>query len=351
MPLSQHYDVFASPMDCIKALFTSPAILTCFEHLVERWMYGKIFEAVDSSVVRPDNPDIASPRLDSSYRILTTLGLREPSPPSVRKVIGRLMLALGWGTVDEHTETSTLLSSQRAQSPRPHPGETIDVGGTTIRDVTRLDLAVAQPQAEPSSDDVDVDVVAVQVTAINELERPTTPVSPSASVLRHDTDDPRIRITSREGIVEMEVRLPPRTISTHTEVADALGPVQGHQEEALSQHDRLQHRVSQLSSLPAETISGIVKTHLVGIAVLPLRLVVMRLIASHYLAGAGMPGSARPALPLPRLWDLSLRSIVISVSRLALSSAMHVTIDLSVWGVQYILALNLGKSLFGWGDL
>lgn len=348
-PLSRHYDVSTSPIELYKVLLTSPAILECAGQLLERWMYAKIFEAVESSVICPDNPDVASPDLHNRYRILTTLGLRQPSPPSVRKAIRRLMVAIGWGTPLESREASTELIHQRAQPLAQPQGRTVDVAGTTVRDVAPLDLPVAQHDTNSGLDNLDEDVMLV--AAVNELERPMTPVSPSASILQHDTDDPRIRITSREGIVEMEVRLPPRTISTHTEVADALGSVQVHLEDALTRHERPHHRVSKLSLLPADKISSIVKAHLVGIAVLPLRLVVMRLVAAHYLGGAGTAGSARTALPIPRIWDLSLHPIGTQVSRLALSNVLHVAIELSMWGLQYVLALNLGKSLFGWGDL
>lgn len=347
-PLSRHYDVSASPTDFCKALMTSPAILTCAGQLLERWMYAKIFEAVESSVICPDNPDIASPDLHNRYRILTTLGLRQPSPPSVRKAVQKLMVAIGWGAPSECSEPSTL-ARRSAHSIIPDQGVTLDVAGTAVRDIAPLDLPVAQHHADQNLDNIDADVMLV--TPVDGFERPMTPVSPSASMLQHDTDDPRIRITSREGIVEMEVRLPPRTISTHTEVADALGSVQEHLEDALTRSERPQHRVSKLSLLPADKISSIVKAHLVGIAILPLRLVVMRLVASHYLNGTCTAGSARNALPVPHIWDSKLRSVGILVSRLALSAVMHVAIDLNVWGLQYVLALNLGKGLFGWGDL
>lgn len=353
-PLSLYYDQSTSFAECIKACLTSPAVVACAEQLLERWLYATINEAVETSVICPDNPDIASPEIGHKHRLLTTLGLRRPSPPLVRRAIEKLMLTTGWGTPAEPIEASPRLPPEVARSGDSIEGQTIEVAGTTVRNVAALDLEVVRSQGEHAPENLDLGVVALQFTAVDESDRPTTPVSPSVSVLRYDDDDddPRIRITSREGIVEMEVRLPPHVLSSHTEVADALASAQGYQDEAKTRHDGPQHRVSQLSMAPSDKISGVVKAHLVGLAVLPLRLVLVRLVASHYLAGSGgNAGVSRGVVPLPRIWNSGWRSIGIQVSRLALCSVVHLAIDLGLWGGQYVLALNLGKSLFGWGTI
>jgi hypothetical protein len=350
-PFSLYYDPSASLLDCVKAVVTSPVVAVCGEHLLGRWVYSTIDEAVDASIIRPDNPDIVSPEAGDKHRLLTALGLRRRSPPLVRKAIKNLMVVLGWGTSVCLTEADTQTSSRPTEPRSLVEGQDVDVAGTAVTNVAPLDLAVAHGQDQRATESLDMETLPRQATAANEEERPTTPVTPWASVLQHG-DDPRIRITRREGIVEMEVRLPPQILSTHTEVADALPSTRTHEDVAYARHDGPQHRVSHLSLLSSDMISGIVKTHLVGIAMLPLRLVVLRLVASQYLTGnGGNADFSRVVVPLPRFRDLSWRSIGIQVSRLALCSVLQLVIDLGLWGVQYVLSVQIGKSLFGWGNL
>jgi hypothetical protein len=99
-------------------------------------------------------------------------------------------------------------------------------------------------------------------------------------------------------------------------------------------------------------IGAIVKSQLVGWAVLPFKLVVLRLVASHYLARQKDHGVAlRFVEPFPNLNDLSLRSIGIGMSRVALCSALELAIDLSLWSAQYLAVTTVGKTVFDWGAL
>jgi hypothetical protein len=274
--------------------------------------------------------------------MITTLGLRRRSPPLVRRAIKKFMLLLGWGT----------LLPETAQPLDSVEGQTIEVGSTTVTDVAPLDLAIAQTQGRPVTDITDVDVLAIAATAVEHTERPTTPVTPLASGLQFDDDDPRIRITSREGVVEMEVRLPPHVLSSHTELVDAVAPLQRQRDQALARGNRPHHRVSQLSLESSEKISAIVKAQLTGLAVLPFKLVILRLVASHYLARrSGDANTSRIVSPLPGFGELSWRSVGIQVSRLALCSVLQVAIDLGIWGIQHAICVKVGRGLFGWGTL
>lgn len=337
-------------MDFAKAAVTSPVIVLCGEHLFERWVHDMINEAVDASVICPDNPDIVSPSANDKHRIMTALGLRRRSPPLVRKAIEKLMAALGWGTLFKLNEAEPHRLAETAFPLNLQEGQTIDVGGTTVTDVTPLELPVAQTPSQDATDFLEVDPLAMSIVAVDEMERPATPLTPMALEPQYEDDDPRIRITSREGIVEMEVRLPPHILSTHTEVADALASSQTQQDDALTRRDRPHHRVTHLSLEASDKISVILKTHLVGFVVLPFKLVALRLVASHYLHGGGADLS-RVAVPLPRLSELSWRSIGVQVSRLALCQVLQLVIDLGLWGVQYTVSLNIGQGLFGWGTL
>jgi hypothetical protein len=340
-PLSLYYDPSASLLDCAKAIVTSPVVAVCAGHLFERWVYATINEAVDASVICPDNPDIISPEASDKHRMITTLGLRRQSPPLVRRAMKNFMLLLGWGTSLPAT----------AQPLSLVEGQTIEMGSTTVTNVAPLDLAVTQTQSGDAAIS-DVDVLAMQTTAVDHAERPRTPVTPLASVLQFDDDDPRIRITSREGVVEMEVRLPPHVLSSHTELIDAVAPSERQRDEAFARGGRPQHRVSQLSLESSEKISAIVKTQLTGLAVLPFKLVILRLVASHYLARSGGDiNISRVVTPLPGFGELSWRSVGIQVSRLALCSVLQIAIDLGLWGVQYVICVKVGKGLFGYGTL
>jgi hypothetical protein len=348
-PFSLYYDTSASLLDCAKAVVTSPVVAVCAEHFLARWVYSSIDEAVNASVIRPDNPDIVSPEAGDKHRLLTALGLRRRSPPLVRNTIKKLMFVLGWGTPLSEADIQT--SAGFAEPRSLIEEQDIDVAGTTVTNVAPLNLAVSQTQDRNANESLGMDNFPMQTTAANEEERPTTPVTPWASVLQHG-DDPRIRITRREGIVEMEVRLPPQTLSSHTEVADALTSARIPEDPVLTRHDGPQHRVSHLSLLSSDMISGIVKTHVVAFTMLPIRLVVLRLVASHYLTShGGNTDFSRVVVPLPRFRDFSWQSIGILVSRLALGSVLQLVIDLGIWGVQYVLSVQVGKSLFGWGNL
>jgi hypothetical protein len=318
------------------------------EHIWERWVYAAVFEAIETFIVRPDNADIESPDAINKDRATSILGIPRKSPPLIRSSVKKLLVLLGW------CDPSIL--SEAEQEPLLEPvlneGRSVQVGGAQLTDVTRLEIPTSHTD-RPATDGADEAVVTIPVEAISDLMRPTTPPTPTSS--DHHDNDPRIRITSREGIVEMEVRLPPRVISSHTEVLDAR-PSDLNQ--IISRDDnrqparRTHHRVTQLSTEPAQMIGAIVKAQLVGLAVLPFKFVVLRLVASHYLAGQVHNGyTPRFVEPFPTLSDLSLRSIGLGISRVALCGVSELAIDFSLWSVQYLSVTTVGQRFFGWGAL
>jgi hypothetical protein len=349
-PFSVHHDASGSATSVAKAFLTSPMTLLIAEHFYERWVYSAIFEAVETFVIRPDNADIESPDAVSKDRATSILGLQRRSPSLIRNAVNKILVLLGWSEHNTLNESVWKPSFESSLSE----GQNTEAGGAQVTDLTHLETPgshMERPAAEVAGDNV----VTIPIEALDDLIRPTTPPTPTTS--DHDDNDPRIRITSREGIVEMEVRLPPRIISSHTEVMDTLhtSPNNIH---ATSQNNSYQpacrphHRVTQLSTEPSQMIGAIVKAQLVGLAVLPFKLVVLRLIASHYLASQKHNGvTPRFVESFPALGDLSLRSIGIGVSRVALCGALELAIDLSLWSMQYLAVTTVGKRLFGWGTL
>lgn len=325
-------------------------VLIIAEHFYERWIYSAIFEAVETFIIRPDNADIESPDAASKDRATSILGLQRRSPPLVRNAIHKLLVLLGW------SESATLSGTDQTPFSESTLNEerSIQVGGAQIESLMPISIPVSRSN-RLDTDGVNEDGVTMPTEAVDDLIRPTTPPTPTVS--DNDDNDPRIRITSREGIVEMEVRLPPRVISSHTEVMDTQPASSRHNHNftraAHSQTaPRPHHRVTQLSTEPSQMIGAIVKAQLVGLAVLPFKLVVLRLVASHYLASQAHEG-VRPRFveSFPVLSDLSLQSVGTGVSRLALCGAFELVIDLSLWSVQYLAVSTVGTSFFGWGRL
>ncbi|KAF2630762.1 hypothetical protein BU25DRAFT_455836 [Macroventuria anomochaeta] len=349
-PLSIHHDASGSAMSVAKAIVTSPVVLMIVEHFYERWVYSAIFEAVETFIIRPDNADIESPDAVSKDRATSILGLQRRSPSLIRKTINRLLALLGWcepADLDEAERKPSLDSVTSA-------GQSVEVAGAQLTDLTPINMPISRTD-RPATDGANDNTVTIPIETADDLIHLTTPLTPTAS--DHNDNDPRIRITSREGIVEMEVRLPPRIISSHTEVLDAQPTSSSHNHLTSRRTNRQiatrpHHRVTQLSTEPSQMIGAIVKAQLVGLAVLPFKLVVLRLVASHYLASLEHNGTMpRFVEPFPGLSDTTIRSIGIGMSRVALCAASELAIDLSLWSIQYLAVTTAGKSLFGWGAL
>jgi hypothetical protein len=343
-----HHNASVSVMDCLKALLTSPVVLLCLEHSIERWVSVCIYEAIESSINRPENPDISSRDVIDKEGVLEELGLRRKSPPSIRYAISSVLVLLGWAPRPQDTNRSR--SIEVVGTLDPSEGQTIEVGSTHITNVSQLNIPVVQTQDPP----VEPDVITIPVDAVEEMVRSTTPPTTPGSGLDYDENDPRIRITSREGVVEMEVRLP---LATRTEVVDAFDPTSEHIATASRNRPRSSqvspyHRVTQLSCRSAQMISEIVRTQLIGLVMVPIRMVTLRMVASHYLATQRRyAGTHRILSPLDLSNTFSWPRIGIQLSRVALCGALELAIDLSLWGLQYCAIKNSGTSLYRWGTL
>lgn len=356
LPLSLHYDACSSGLDFFRAIVTSPVVLLCVEHSMERWIYACVYEAVESSIIRPDKPDTPHRDANGKDRALAVLGLRRQSPPLIRNAIQTVLAMLGWASPVTWPSTVQKQAIELAPTLDSRNDRTIDIGGTRVTNATPLNLPVVQTREESGSEPIDMGVINMQMDILEELMRSTTPPASTAES-EQDENDPRIRITSREGIVEMEVRLPPRTLSTHTEVAEAFGSSRDHGAGDLSSAAHLAdkksyHRVTQLSCEPAQMISAMVRAQLVGLAMLPIRMVTLRTIASHYLASQGLhAGPHRSVSSLDFVNNFSWVGVGSLLSRIALCGALEMTIDLRLWEWQYLVITQLGQKVFGWGVL
>ncbi|KAH7391947.1 hypothetical protein BKA66DRAFT_510513 [Pyrenochaeta sp. MPI-SDFR-AT-0127] len=343
LPISLHYDPFASVADCVMAALTSPIILVCVEQVLERWFCARMSDAVESSMLRPDNAGMYSRDASGRDGTRAMLSPRQQSPSFIRHSISNLLTFLGWCQPLETGKAERKRSTESAQTQEPCDGPTFGIDSAQIIDLTALALPVVQNPDLPVANSSGIDVIPTPLHGIDNMTRPTTPPTPTALTPDQEDNDPRIRITSREGIVEMEVRLPPRILSTHTEAVEAP---------ASTPNRRATYRITQLSSEPAQTISAVVTTQLVGIAMLPFRLVVLRLIATRYLAiQEGHTSRLGAVRQLPSLSDLTWRCIGTQISRVALCGMLELTVDLSLWGLQYLAITRTGQSIFGWGAL
>ena len=354
-----------SVMQAWRQLTGSPLLSLCTERWWDRKFYGAINEAVQSSIIQPDNPDGQSRDEVFETRASLVLGLRKQSPWFLRSPIKLLLASLGWANRDTHTNSPSqqdrhadtdegfqagfdfseefeAMDSTQSQTTRPTPAEQgVLEGGESI---------APQPPQSPADAAV----------------RPVSPISATASIEGdHEDDDarvgPQVRITDREGVVQMEVRLPPQlwldvtgnvpsnTLNSNGE--DVSSRV-GHNQRGTA--PSLYH-VTHLSSEPANMLGEAVKAQLVTWAILPLKLITLRLIASHYLANHP---SALGALRGRRvqgvsgdLRQLSLRSAGIFLSRIALCGALELALDLGLWGVQVAAVSWTGTRYFGWGSL
>ena len=330
------------------ASLSSPLAFIIFGHFVERWMSTVIYEAIETTIIHPNNPDLLAPDDSANYRT-STHGLRKKSPLIIRNVINDVLVTFGWGTVsafegiDEKTTHPARIDEIDLQ-------QTLEIDGQHITNVERLILPP---------------IHAANPTEANSLAEPLNPhgeevvpghtlPSPTASEASQNDSDPRIRITSREGIVEMEVRLPPSALIDISETIPG-SPNQRHVASPIPIRDaeaRLYHRVTLLSAEPSQMIGAICKSQIVGWVMMPLKLITLRLVAAHYLASNPGHIGLHPVLaPWPGFGDLSIRHICALLSRIALCGALEVAIDLGLWSTQWVTVTWVGKNYFGWGTL
>ncbi|KAF2441106.1 hypothetical protein P171DRAFT_499068 [Karstenula rhodostoma CBS 690.94] len=358
LPFSVSYNALATPTGFALSFLTSPFVVVCLEHLFERWVYAIINAPIETTILRPNNPDMISPEEGNRERTTSILGLRKQSPKIVRNTIAKFLSFIGWGDADSTASRSFSIPSQAHDLQN---NNTTEVGGRRVNNVSRLQIpgVLQSSLIEPETEGTET--ITVPISSLSELvsfsPQPSPPLSPTASQTSYNDGDPRIRITTRGDLVEMEVRLPPQVLSSHTEIAGSGPPTPVLRDIASPTLIRTPgvlpyHRVTQLSSEPSSMIGSICKAQIVSLVSLPLKLVTLRLVASHYLAGRQDFAGSRSVLGafvLPS--DVDWKSTGALVSRLALCGTLELAIDLTVWGCQYWTVLWLGTQVFDWGTL
>jgi len=332
-----------------QAALLSPLLFVSLDHLLERWAYGMANEATQSTIIRPTN--LGTAWAAGIVRNRTgSLGLRRRRPQFVHDGIVKVLVAVGWGRVGSSEEDVTNRNAQ----PRDGVGHGIPGRGI---DASMDPWGHSDGTAVAGNGESTEMTMAVQ--SLNDVLPPPTPTSPppspTASQVSNNENDPRIRITSREGVVEMEVRLPPQVLSSHSEMA-------GSGRETVSQRGHVspdgtrtadvgRQRVTQLSLEASQMIGAICKNQFVMWATLPLKCVTLSLVASHYLHGrGGMHGGGQGTLRrLLGPGEVSWKSVGIQTLRIALCGTVELAISLGFWGCQYLVVTWMGTTKFGWG--
>lgn len=353
LPISAYHEAIASPAGLFKAILTSPFVIMCAHHFFERWLYSVINEPIETMIIHPTNPDIPSPAWDNSKnRTTTILGYHRRSPKFIRNALHRLLTFIGWAESTSTQDTQSLPITHEAHEQ--HDQVSFQSGSAHVSNLSRPDVP-RDSHEEPG------DLTNEPNSTLSEVPRASAPasapMSPTISQASHNDNDPRIRITTRGNLVEMEVRLPPHVISSQTELADS-GPSTPGQDDVVSATPTQKagvaphHRVTQLSLEPAQMIGAICKTQIVGWVSLPLKMVTLRLVASHYLASRpdhAIPVGAFRTLLVPG--DLTWSSLGVHLSRLALCGMTELAIDFVLWGIQYWTVTWFGTRAFDWGAL
>lgn len=353
---------------CSRSFLNSPLVLLCLEQYMERWVYSTVYEAIESSTIQPSNPDLVTPDDSLKRRAAMILGLRRKTPAAIRNTINRILAFVQWGYPFQ--SAGYIMSSTRPET-RPNQQtirEQRDVGvvGQQPTNPSLLDLPPAHTEALVQQD-VHGMVEIGTATVFNEPLGPLSPVSHTASEASQNVMDPTVRITSRdaaEGIVELEVRLPHIT-SPPAEAPNSniTAPDQDEDRFAEDTDERQQwvfHRVTHLSMEPGQRLGTILKSQMVTWVTLPLRIVGLRMMASHFLAthpqAALDLGRTPIKSPLSGVWStyssqLGLRSAGVLAGRVALCGAIEMAVDLSLWGCQWVCVTWVGKRYFNWGKL
>jgi hypothetical protein len=356
----------------LENLVTSPLLFDMLQSWVEYRVYTVISEAIDTSVLRPKHPDFLPHDSEVKDQAAGGTGMRQKSPAWIRNSLNKMLVLIGWG------EPLLVDASHHARPPRPESmsqlGESLpndgmngqqvlEIGGRTVENLEPLNIPPVTSEAQILPFHLDDSTIVRPVTPSNHHDL-ASQHSPNASQSpSQDGNDPRIRIMSRGGIVEMEVRLPGQVISSHTEVAGDLAPTPNEHNVATPGPAEgvvspTYHRVTQLSTVPAQRIGLICKAQMVGWVMLPLKIITLRLVASHYLARHGETAALSNKVPVnwipgpvANFRDLDLRSAGILISRFALCGALEVAIDLTLWGCQWVAITFVGKKHFSWGKL
>lgn len=351
--------MLASPTDLVKVVLTSPFVLVCVEHLFERWVYAIINAPIESTIIRPRNPDMISPEEGNKERTTAILGLRKNPPRFVRDTIVGFLRIIGWADADSSLDSQSVTNASYTQNL--HHSDTTDVDGRQISNLNILQPPVTLQHSLVGPGTEPTETVTIPISSVSDVvpssPPQSPPLSPTASQTSYNDGDPRIRITTRGDLVEMEVRLPPHVLSSHTEIAGS-GPSTPVPRDLASPTPirspglLLYHRVTQLSSEPSSMLGSICKAQIVSLVSLPLKLITLRLVASHYLGTRQELAGPRGVIGMfawPK--ELDWTSSGALVSRLALCGTLELAIDLAIWSCQYCAVSWLGTRVFDWGTL
>ncbi|KAF2014706.1 hypothetical protein BU24DRAFT_463468 [Aaosphaeria arxii CBS 175.79] len=333
----------------LRQVLLSPLLLVCLEHMLERRIYALVYEAIETGINRPTNPDLISADADAKERASELLGLRRRSPKWLRNVINKGLAAIGWAPASRtRTQSGNLYSSVQAyQDP-------------DLQEVSRSRVVEDTNGAEHEHPNVPASNSTMQGRMHSDQQYGGA--TSTGSDLGNDLNDPTIRITSRDSIVEMEVRFPAQVLSTHTEIAEDFPLIAAQQSEVgVTREDsrtKKRHRVTQLSIEPAQMLGAICKAQIVAWTILPLKLVTLRSIAGHYLA-SNMGNGTSPSTMLQHhlpvasigLTPFDVHTTWALLSRVVLCAGLEFVIDISLWGLQWIAVTTVGKKYFGWGTL
>ncbi|PVI02610.1 hypothetical protein DM02DRAFT_299121 [Periconia macrospinosa] len=358
-PFSIHHAATSSVSSFFLAILTSPFTLICLKHSYERWAYTSLSHTLETIIMHPDCPDMRSADHAKRDRTTSNFGFRKSLPHPLHSVMEKIINFLGWGQTTSSQETQDRTIQQEDDGGR----QTIETSATEVTNLNRLEnIPRLQGSATASTPQIVGTSTApiISLSGVSPPPRPSSPSSPTASQTRQsDDNDPRIRITSREGIVEMEVRLPAQVLSQHTELAEAGQSTPSRRDADSPAPPRTilpsrYHRVTQLSTEPSQMLAGICKTQIVTWMSLPLKIITLHSVAAHYYStGGGHVDTHRILHSLPSLSvsDLSWTSIGWQVSRIALCASLDLAIDLTIWGCSFVAIVITGTHDFGWGTL
>ncbi|KAF2645457.1 hypothetical protein P280DRAFT_417228 [Massarina eburnea CBS 473.64] len=348
VPYSNHHDATASISSFVLATLTSPFTFICVQTVYRQCIHRRILKASRQAIVHPDNPDFLS------HNHGNETSAKNRSSSLLQLAMKRLTAMLGWGQTAPVDEQPGQTQQQQQQHETSGDEQTIEINGSEVINLSRLEIPLLHAPSVVAPEG------SLSVGSLSDVLPPPTPslapASPTASqTSQSDDNDPRIRITSREGIVEMEVRLPSHVLTQHTEMVTSGPSSPSHHDVGSPNPSRttappVRHRVTQLSLESSYLLASICSRQIENLALLPLQWVGLRLVGLHYLARHdGSMG--RVLKPFPSLGDFTWSSLGAQASRIALCSALEFAVDLGVWGCSYMAITRTGTSMFGWGRL
>lgn len=248
----------------------------------------------------------------------------DSQPPSLvihtgTKLLAKLFTTLGWGRPFESRYNP--ISQWRFY-------RSSEVGTGRITNLNRLDIPAAHSAVRP---------ITTGTTGSSQDDVEPIPRAPSSP--------------GNEGVMEAfpEQNAPSLTSSTD-EVDSPTSPerrvASPHLIEAVSP---MCYRVTSLAKGPTDMLRLITQEQLVRWTLLPIQIVVIRLIASHYLRSQGKRVLYPNRLLFVGMHRQGLRSIGIMLSRVALCSALEVAFKLGLWGCQWAVTRFVGRKWFSWG--